>query len=57
MRYAAMGVKGRKNCRVMGNINEERRRVATAVLTRGPGYSIMLSEKMPTTAKNSHCPS
>lgn len=38
-------------------MNEESRSVATAVFTRGPGDSIMLSEKIPTTARNSHWPS
>ncbi len=48
---------GRKNCRVIGNMKEERMSVATAVFTKGPGDSIMLSEKMPITAMSSHCPS
>jgi hypothetical protein len=41
----------------MGKTNEARSSVATVVLTNGPGDSIMLKEKMPMNARNSHCPS
>ena len=54
MRYAAIGIKGRKNCLVIGKTWEVRRRVAMAVLTRGPGVSMIDREKIPTTASNSH---
>lgn len=52
-----MGMNGRKNCRVIGNNNDVRSNVAIAVLTNGPGVSMMLKQKMPSMASRSHCPS
>lgn len=57
MRYAAMGMNGMKNCLVIGRTSEARSNVATAVLTRGPGDSIMDKEKMPKKARSNQCPS
>ena len=52
-----MGMKGRKNCLVIGSSNEVPINVATSILARGPGDSIMLNEKIPKNARMSHCPS
>ncbi len=46
-----MGRKGKKNWRVMGNIRESSRRVATAVLNMGPGEAMMDREKIPRTMR------
>ena len=42
-----MGRKGRKNWRVIGVIREASSKVATAVLTKAPGRSIMERAKTP----------
>lgn len=52
-----MGMKGRKNCRVIGRMSDVPMRVATAILASGPGDSIMHSEKVPRKARITHCPS
>lgn len=52
-----MGMKGKKNCRVIGKTSDVRSSVAMAVLTNGAGVSIMLKQKMPRMARRSHCPS
>ena len=52
-----MGMKGRKNCLVTGRMREMPINVATAILTRGPGDSIMHNEKIPRNANITHCPS
>lgn len=50
-------MKGRKNCRVMGKISDVNNKLATNVFVNGPGDSITLREKIPTIARNNHCPS
>jgi hypothetical protein len=52
-----MGMKGRKNCRVIGRIRDRPINVATNTLTRGPGDCIIHREKMARNARMSHCPS
>lgn len=52
-----MGMKGRKNCLVIGRMREVPISVATATFAIGPGDSIMLNEKMPRNASMTHCPS
>jgi len=47
---AAIGRKGRKNCREMGTITEIMNNVATSVFIIGPGNCAMLMQKMPSTA-------
>ena len=57
MRYAAIGIKGKKNCLVIGRSNDDSSSVAMAVLPIGPGVSIMLKQNTPRIAINTHCPS
>ena len=57
MSQAAIGKKGRKNCRVMGRTREVSSSDATAVLTNAPGCSIMHSEKIPSMASIRYWPS
>ena len=52
-----MGMNGKKNCRVIGRIRERPIKVVTAILTIGPGDSIMQRENVPRNARISHCPS
>jgi hypothetical protein len=52
-----MGIKGRKNCRVMGRMRDVPIKVATAIFTMGPGDSMMVKEKVPKNARMTHCPS
>ena len=49
--HAAIGKNGRKNWRVMGSSSDSINRVATAVLTMGPGDWMTQRAKMPTTAR------
>jgi len=53
----AIGVKGRKNCRVTGSIKDVSNKVEMAVFPKGPGEGIMDSEKMPRTTSTRYCPS
>ena len=57
MSQAAMGRKGRKNCRVIGRRREVSRRVAIGSLTAGPGVWMMHNEKMPKSASMRYWPS
>lgn len=52
-----MGMKGRKNCRVIGRSRDRPMNVATNILIMGPGDSIIHREKMPRKERIIHCPS
>jgi hypothetical protein len=52
-----MGMKGRKNCLVIGRMRDVPIKVATAILARGPGDSIIQRENVPKNANITHCPS
>jgi hypothetical protein len=57
MSHAKIGRAGKKNCRVIGRTKELRSNIATTVLSRGPGFWITQSEKIPRKARNRYCPS
>jgi hypothetical protein len=52
-----MGMKGRKNCLVIGRMRDVPIKVATAILARGPGDSMIQRENVPKNANITHCPS